>query len=143
MKRRTFLLGTLGATSAAVLAACTPGTPRVTPSPTPAPPPQLLPSVGAIPRPAGMVRTSWGSDHFARGAVSFNAVGSTDDDRDALAAPVGDRLFFAGEATSRDQPGTVGGARASGTRVATEVLQASASGDRILVVGAGIAGLTA
>ncbi|MGO7983283.1 hypothetical protein ACC691_36115, partial [Rhizobium johnstonii] len=75
MKRRTFVLGALGATSAAMLAACTPGTPHLSPSPTTATPtPQPLPSLGAIPRPAAMVRTNWAGDHFARGSVSFNAV---------------------------------------------------------------------
>jgi monoamine oxidase len=68
--------------------------------------------------------TRWSSDPFAYGSYSFFAKGSSPEDVDALAAPVGVRLFFAGEATSRDHPATVHGAYASGLRAAEEVLEA-------------------
>ncbi|RIJ45195.1 FAD-binding protein, partial [Clavibacter lycopersici] len=63
--------------------------------------------------------------------------------REALARPVQDRVFFAGEATSADRPGTVAGAYASGLRAAGEVDRAGAGSERVAVVGAGIAGTAA
>jgi monoamine oxidase len=62
----------------------------------------------------------WSHDPFARGAYSYVAVGGGDA-RAALAAPVDDTLFFAGEATSNDgQGGTVNGALETGERAARE-----------------------
>ena len=58
-----------------------------------------------------------------------------------LALPVGDTLFFAGEATSNRYPSTVHGALLSGWRVADEVLATDAR--HIAVVGAGASGLAA
>ncbi|MEV2279250.1 NAD(P)/FAD-dependent oxidoreductase [Nocardiopsis sp. NPDC049922] len=66
--------------------------------------------------------THWTDDPFARGAFSFTAVGSGDRDREALAAPVADRLFFAGEATEIENTATVHGALLSGLRVADLIL---------------------
>ncbi|WP_244632640.1 MULTISPECIES: FAD-dependent oxidoreductase [unclassified Microbacterium] len=77
------------------------------------------------------------------GAASFTPVGVLSDTRSALATPVDKRLFFAGEATDTEAPGTVRGAIASGTRAAEEVLVPATSGERIAVVGAGLAGATA
>jgi monoamine oxidase len=68
--------------------------------------------------------TRWTKDPFARGAYSYFAKGSSPEDSAALAAPVGARLFFAGEATSAEHPATVHGAYASGLRAAQEVLDA-------------------
>ncbi len=101
------------------------------------------PSGRSVPRPAAMVRTSWSKDPFASGSYSAMVVGAEPATRRALAAPVGDRLFFAGEATSREHPGTVHGARTSGLRAAAEVADRARPGDRVVVVGAGIAGLSA
>ena len=43
----------------------------------------------------------------------------------ALAAPVGERLFFAGEATDTiGDPGTVHGAMTTGTRAAYQIIAA-------------------
>ena len=63
----------------------------------------------------------WQSDPFARGAYSYVLVDG-EGAREALAAPLADTLFFAGEATSADDSGTVAGALASGQRAAREVL---------------------
>jgi monoamine oxidase len=41
--------------------------------------------------------------------------------RESLAAPLEDTLFFAGEATSVEQAGTVAGALESGARAAREL----------------------
>lgn len=74
-----------------------------------------------LPAPTGAVVTGWASDPFARGSYSFLAVGATPDDRDALAEPIGDRLFMAGEATDRRYPATVHGAWASGVSAARQL----------------------
>ena len=67
------------------------------------------------------------SDPFARGAYSYVVVGGMEVVR-ALAAPVGETLFFAGEATNSDGPtGTVHGAIARGWRAAHEILRSSLS----------------
>ena len=63
--------------------------------------------------------------------------------RERLAEPVADRLFFAGEACDPDAPGTLAGARASGLRQAAAVQLIAEPGERVGIVGAGLAGLTA
>jgi monoamine oxidase len=70
----------------------------------------------SAPAPTAHIITRWGADPFAGGSYSHLAPGSTPADRDALAAPVGDRLFFAGEASSRAYPALVTGAYLSGLR---------------------------
>ncbi|WP_324760952.1 FAD-dependent oxidoreductase [Haloarcula sp. GH36] len=75
-----------------------------------------------VPEPTDALVTRWAADPHARGAYSFLPPGAAPRDRDRLAAPVGDRLFFAGEATSRAYPATVQGAYSSGRRAAEEVL---------------------
>ncbi|MEL4319777.1 FAD-dependent oxidoreductase [Leifsonia sp. YIM 134122] len=140
MRRRTFLIAAVGALGTSVLAACTPQ-PRPTSSPSPTATTQ--PPASAVPQPLSMLRSRWSVDPFALGAASFAAVGSTSASRDDLAAAVDDRVFFAGEATSHDAPGTLSGAVASGSRAAGEVIAASDVSERIGVIGAGVAGLTA
>jgi monoamine oxidase len=73
------------------------------------------------PKPVAMHRTAWSSDPFARGAYSFTATGSTPQHRAALAAPVDDVLFFAGEATSEMHWGTAHGAYLTGLREAARI----------------------
>jgi monoamine oxidase len=65
--------------------------------------------------------TRWASDPLAGGSYSFLRVGSSLDDRDALATPLAERVFFAGEATHRDHASTVHGAYLSGLREARRV----------------------
>lgn len=96
-----------------------------------------------LPQPTAAVLTRWRADPFARGSYSYLPVGATPDDRSALAEPVDDVLFFAGEATSLEHPSTVHGALTSGQRAAAEVADAHDDGARVVVVGAGVAGLTA
>jgi monoamine oxidase len=68
---------------------------------------------------------AWSADPFSLGAYSYPVVGGAEAGR-ALAAPLDDTLFFAGEATC-DPPsnGTVEGALASGLRAARQVLRAT------------------
>lgn len=73
------------------------------------------------PDPSSRIVTRWAADPFSLGSYSAPAVGTRLADYDELAAPVGDRLFFAGEATVRDVPATVTGAYQSGMREARRV----------------------
>ncbi|NJM08619.1 FAD-dependent oxidoreductase [Candidatus Gracilibacteria bacterium] len=75
-----------------------------------------------IPLPEDSLITRWAADPYALGSYSFVAVGASGDDYDALADPVDQRLFFAGEATHRDYPSTVHGALLSGERAADEII---------------------
>jgi len=81
-----------------------------------------------IPSPDGWLVTRWASDPFARGSYSYIATGGRGADMDTLAEPVGHRLFFAGEATSRAQYGTVQGAFLSGFRAAGEIAVPESTG---------------
>lgn len=64
----------------------------------------------------------WGADPWAGGSYSFLGLGANADDRVTLGEPVSNTLFFAGEATHRDDPASVHGAWWSGLRAAKEVL---------------------
>jgi monoamine oxidase len=77
-----------------------------------------------MPEPLDAQITRWGSDPFALGAYSFNALGAQPAMRDDLAAPLGGRVFFAGEATMRHDFSSAHGAFLSGQRAANQVLQA-------------------
>jgi len=65
----------------------------------------------------------WRADPYSRGGYSYVRVGGALA-RERLAEPLGDTLFFAGEATDREEAGTVAGALRSGRRAAQEVLSA-------------------
>jgi monoamine oxidase len=84
---------------------------------------------GSVEEPSGFAIHDWQADPFARGGYSYVRVGGTGA-REALAAPVEDTLFFAGEATDTEQSGTVGGALASGQRAARETLSVTAEAPR-------------
>jgi monoamine oxidase len=72
--------------------------------------------------PTSVQVTAWQDDPFARGSYAYMLPGSTTDDHDDLAVPVGGRLHLAGEATWTDDPATVAGALYSGHRAAVAVL---------------------
>ena len=66
----------------------------------------------------------WHTDPFARGAYSWVPAGALDA-RHALAQPVEDTLYFAGEATDQEgHSATVHGAIASGKRAAQQIIDA-------------------
>ncbi len=73
--------------------------------------------------PLDYVRTKWASDPYAIGAYSYSHVGVTKSDYTALAEPVMDRVFFAGEATIMDHTATVHGAYLSGIREAQQIYE--------------------
>lgn len=76
----------------------------------------------SVPDPVASVVTNWGLDPFSRGAYSYVAVGASGRDYDILGRPVANCLFFAGEATCKEHPDTVGGAILSGLREAVRVI---------------------
>jgi monoamine oxidase len=65
----------------------------------------------------------WGADPFARGSYSYALPGMADC-RAKLAAAVDERLFFAGEACSRNDFSTAHGAYASGIAAADQAIAA-------------------
>jgi monoamine oxidase len=145
MDRRDFLRA-IGAVSAfPLLAACvgddgvvlpTTGT-GITTTSGPIPDPGNLPPLKAS------AVTNWSADPFALGSYSHLRPGGRSRHREALAAPEGGRLFFAGEATNSDFPSTVHGALDSGQRAADEVDDALGGEGSVVVVGAGAAGIAA
>jgi monoamine oxidase len=72
---------------------------------------------------APLAATGWLGDPWARGSYSYALPGHADD-RARLAAPVDDRLFFAGEATSPNFFSTAHGAYLSGIAAADAALAA-------------------
>ncbi|GGF41434.1 amine oxidase [Aliidongia dinghuensis] len=70
-----------------------------------------------------LAASAWTRDPWSLGAYSYAKPGHADD-RAILAAPVDDRLFFAGEATSADSFSTAHGAYLSGRRSAEEAAAA-------------------
>lgn len=77
----------------------------------------------AIPDPTSHQITRWKSDPYTKGSYSYNKVGSTPQMRDTLADGLENRLFFAGEATSRYYFGTAHGAYLSGITAAEKILK--------------------
>ncbi len=74
-----------------------------------------------------LAESRWAHDPFARGSYSHALPGHAGK-RAVLAAPVDNRLFFAGEATSPNFFSTAHGARDSGERAAGEVMAAQTKG---------------
>jgi len=76
---------------------------------------------GDVPDPAGVRYWRWLTDPWSAGCYSYPAVGSPPEDRALYAQPLGDRVFFAGEATEPIDYGTVHGALRSGERAAEAI----------------------
>ena len=76
---------------------------------------------GDVPEPADTVSTRWGSDPWTRGSYSYVPVGVSFETYREMSTPVGERLFFAGEATHSRFPSTVHGALLSGRRAARQI----------------------
>ncbi|KAF8054574.1 hypothetical protein N665_1324s0004 [Sinapis alba] len=74
-----------------------------------------------VPDPIQTICTRWGSDPLSYGSYSHVRVGSSGMDYDILAESVNNRLFFAGEATTRQHPATMHGAYLSGLREASRI----------------------
>lgn len=99
---------------------------------------------GSVPNPTGALVTRWGSDPLSRGAYSILPPGVMPAERAALARPIANRIFMAGEATSGNFPAQVHGALLSGRRAAAEAMRSLPPGaGTVAVLGAGAAGLGA
>lgn len=136
MTRRELLIGAGAGALSVLLASCTP---EPAPTPTPTHSPFPMPTTN-VPAPAATLRSAWATDQYSHGAVSFTRIGVQPATRTTLAQPVEGRLFFAGEATDVDNPATMLGALDSGTSAAMRVRATAAPGERIAIVGAGLAG---
>jgi len=76
-----------------------------------------------IPEPNKWLVTRWNSDPFSFGSYSFAKTGKCVWARRTLAKPVKEKLYFSGEATSAEYPGTVHGAFLSGIREAKKMMK--------------------
>ena len=76
-----------------------------------------------IPEPQTTFITRWASDPFAGGSYSFVPPGAGEAEYEAMAEPVAEQLFFAGEATHPEYPATVHGALLSGYREAGRIMK--------------------
>uniref|UniRef100_A0A5B7ARR0 SWIRM domain-containing protein n=1 Tax=Davidia involucrata TaxID=16924 RepID=A0A5B7ARR0_DAVIN len=83
----------------------------------------------SVPDPVASVVTDWGRDPYSYGAYSYVAVGASGEDYDILGRPVENCLFFAGEATCKEHPDTVGGAMMSGLREAVRIIDILSTGN--------------
>lgn len=128
--RRALLIGAGSGLTLLLVAACTDEAPKPKPTPTRSSP---------VPTPQRILRSSWGSDPYTLGATSYLPVGAVPELRAIGAQPVLDRVFFAGEWRS-EAPATLRGAMRSGRQAADEVDAVASTGERIAVVGAGLAG---
>ena len=78
--------------------------------------------VGVVPPHTGFLVSRWDADPYSQGAYSFHALGSGPADRSALAEAMGGKVYWAGEATSRDFFATTHGAVQSGRDAGAAVL---------------------
>ncbi|MBV8664484.1 MAG: FAD-dependent oxidoreductase, partial [Hyphomicrobiales bacterium] len=78
---------------------------------------------GIARRIAPLAHHGWARDPFARGSYSYASPGSVAC-RAALAAPVEERVFFAGEACSRSDFSTAHGAFLTGVAAAEQAIAA-------------------
>lgn len=136
MTRRELLVGAGVGALGVLLVSCTP---EPAPTPTPTRSPSPLPTSN-VPLPAASMRSTWATDPFAHGAASYTRVGVQQSTRGVLAEPINGRVYFAGEATDIDNPGTMRGALHSGQSAAMRLRATTTPGERIAVIGAGLAG---
>jgi len=78
-----------------------------------------------IPEPEGMLYPRWLSDPWSLGGYSYPGLGSAAEDRETYARPLGNRVFFAGEATEPVEYGTVHAALWSGEQTAEALFRAA------------------
>ena len=76
---------------------------------------------GPVPQPKDARITRWQSDPWSFGSYSYVPAAASFKQYAELARPIGERIFFAGEATHDEYPATVHGAFLSGVRAAREV----------------------
>ena len=76
-----------------------------------------------VPEPEAMVFPRWLSDPWSRGGYSYPGLGSDPDDCTEHARPLGNRVFFAGEATEPVEYGTVHAALWSAEQTAETIFR--------------------
>ncbi|MEM9318811.1 MAG: FAD-dependent oxidoreductase [Pseudomonadota bacterium] len=104
----------------------------------------FVPWTGARANPTpllGYLRTNWSRDPWTQGAYSFVGAGGRQADRATLGAPLGERVFFAGEAVHPTHNATLHAAHESGLSAAERIRHLGHQS--VIVIGAGMAGLTA
>lgn len=79
---------------------------------------EIVPDVSVT----AFTRTDWKNDPYTRGSFSAPAMGQKTDSRARLRAPLGERVFFAGEACSDNRFASVDGAYDSGLLAARMIL---------------------
>ena len=89
----------------------------------------------------GYLRTNWSQDPFSYGSYSYFAKGSGNADREIVLEPIGERVYFAGEALNPNYQISVQAAYESGVGVAQKL--AAGKHTNITIIGAGISGLGA
>ena len=82
---------------------------------------KMFPNI-VIPPPTESYMTSWNEDSFSYGSYSYISVKQNYEDPFYLSEPIGDRLLFAGEATSTDTYGYTHGALLSARREVSRLL---------------------
>lgn len=75
-----------------------------------------------IPEPDHVLASRWHSDPYARGSYAYVKAGSQFSVREDYREPIADRVFFAGEAASKDYPATTEGAVITGRQAAQEII---------------------
>ena len=78
-----------------------------------------------VPEPEAFVFPRWLTDPWTMGGYSYPAIGSPPEDHDDHARPLGNRVFFAGEATEPVEYGTVHAALWSAEQTAEALFQAA------------------
>ncbi|EGD74218.1 monoamine oxidase [Salpingoeca rosetta] len=78
-----------------------------------------------VPDPEHVLVSRWHRDPFSLGSYSHMQPGAQLEHRQHLQSPVASRLFFAGEATSPDFPGTTHGAYLTGVQAAKQLMRAT------------------
>lgn len=75
-----------------------------------------------IPNPTSFLRTKWAQNVNSFGSYSYATVNTTSEDFNILSNQIDNKLFFAGEHTSKDYVATVHGAYLSGIREANKLI---------------------
>lgn len=75
-----------------------------------------------VPDPVAATVTRWQDDPYSHGSYAYMELGATTGDHDAIATPIADTIYIAGEATWTDDPATVTAGLESGMRAAGQIL---------------------
>jgi len=75
----------------------------------------------SVPNPSKLLRTKWRQNPYTFGTYSYASNGTTTEDFSTMATAINNKLFFAGEHTSKEYRGTVHGAYLSGIREADKI----------------------